>query len=200
MGSLKQRQDPVYLQALEKLTLAWAEGTKVQVWHRSDKDQEIRTYVFAPYYIEPYAIGQSTYVFGLREPPGEIRTFKIERIERVEILRETYSIPDDFDPFEMLSEAWGIWFKTEAPKHVTLKFHPRAAHRVGETRWHQSEQVEFQNDGYLLWRALIDEPREMLPWVRGWGADVEVIEPQWMRDEVVDEVLRLTEMYHIKEK
>ncbi len=200
MGSLKQRQDPVYLQALEKLTLAWAEGKKVQVWHRSDKDQEIWTYVFAPYYIEPYAIGQSTYVFGLREPPGEIRTFKIERIERVELLRETYTIPDDFDPFEMLSEAWGIWFKAEGPEQVTLKFHPRAAHRVGETRWHQSEQVEIQEDGYLLWRALIDEPREMLPWVRGWGADVEVIEPQWMRDEVGEEVLRLTAIYHDKEK
>lgn len=195
MGSAKQKQDPVYLQALEKLTLAWAEGKKVQVWHRSDKDKEIKTYVYAPYYIEPYAIGQSTYVFGLREPPGEIRTFKIERIERIEILRETYSIPDEFAPFELLAEAWGIWFKEGDPEHVTLKFHSRAAHRVGETRWHQSEQVEIQEDGHLLWRALIDEPREMMPWVRGWGSDVEVIEPQWMRDEICADAKELVKIY-----
>ncbi len=195
MDSAQKKHDPVYLQALEKLTLAWAEGKKVEVWHRSDKDQEIKTYVFSPYYIEPYAIGQSTYAFGYREPPGEIRTFKIERIERVEILREIYRIPENFDPFEMLSEAWGIWFKEGKPEQVTLKFHPRAAHRVGETRWHQSEQVEILEDGYLLWRALIDEPREMLPWVRGWGSDVEVIEPQWMREEVSEDVLRLASLY-----
>ena len=28
-----------------------------------------REYIFSPYYIEPNAIGQSTYVIGFREPP-----------------------------------------------------------------------------------------------------------------------------------
>lgn len=195
MESLDQKQDPVYLQAVEKLTLAWAVGKKVQVWHRSAKGGEVNTYVYSPYYIEPYAIGQSTYVFGFCEPPGAIRTFKIERIERVELLKETYVIPDDFDPFELLSDAWGIWFTNEEPEQVTLLFQQRAAQRVGETRWHRSEQVEIQEDERLLWRALIDEPREMLPWVRGWGSDVEVLEPRWMRDEIGQEVLELARIY-----
>lgn len=192
-----QKQDPVYLQALEKLTLAWAECRKVQLWHRSDRNHEIKTYVYSPYYIEPYAIGQSTYVFGFSEPPGEIRTFKIERIERVELLRETYSIPEDFDPFELLSDAWGIWYTSGEPEQVTLLFQQRAAQRVGETRWHRSEQVQIREDGRLLWRALIDEPREMLPWVRGWGGDVEVLEPEWMRKEISQEVLNLVKIYQI---
>lgn len=195
MNGEGQKQDPVYLQALEKLTLAWAENRKVKVWHRSEKEQEIHEYDFSPYFIEPYAIGQSTYVFGLREPPGEIRTFKIERIERVEILRETYTIPKDFDPQEILADAWGIWFTGDDPVEVKQKFHPRVAHRVGETRWHRSEQVELQKDGSLLWCALIAEPREMMPWVRGWGADVEVLEPVWMREEIIKEVRELKELY-----
>jgi len=195
MSSSEHKQDPVYLQALEKLTLAWAEGKKTQVWHRSDKHHDVKEYVFSPYYIEPYAIGQSTYVFGHSEPPGGIRTFKIERIERVELLREMYTIPESFDPFEMLADAWGIWFTDGEPEQVKLLFHQRATQRVGETRWHRKEQVEIQEDGRLLWRALIDEPREMLPWVRGWGADVEVIEPQWMRDEISNEAREMMEIY-----
>jgi predicted DNA-binding transcriptional regulator YafY len=195
MQSMDQKQDPVFLDVLQKLTIAWAEGKKVKVWHRSDKSHEIKTYTYATYYIEPYAIGQSTYVFGFSEPPDAIRTFKIERIEKVEILSEPYTIPDTFDPFELLSDAWGIWFTNEEPEQVTLLFHQRAAQRVGETRWHRSEQVEFQEDGRLLWRALIDEPREMLPWVRGWGADVEVIEPDWMRDELIKEIQEMAVLY-----
>ncbi len=195
MNGRGQKQDLVYLQALEKLTLAWAENRKVRVWHRSEKEQEVHDYLFSPYFIEPNAIGQSTYVFGLREPPGEIRTFKIERIERVEILRETYVIPNDFDPQEILADAWGIWFTRDEPVEVKLIFHPRVAHRVGETRWHRSEQVELQEDGSLLWRALIAQPREMMPWVRGWGADVEVLKPQWMRDEISNEAKELMEIY-----
>lgn len=200
MSSEDQKNDPVYLQALEKLTLAWAENKKVKVWHRSEKDQEIREYVLSPYFIEPYAIGQSTYVFGLREPPGEIRTFKIERIERVELLRETYEIPQGFDPNKLLSDAWGIWFTGDDPEKVELLFHPRVAQRVGETRWHRSEQVTVQEDGSLLWCALIAEPREMMPWVRGWGSDVEVIKPQWMRDELYQQSQELWNIYHREEK
>lgn len=195
-----QKQDPVYLQTLEKLTLAWAENRKVKVWHRNEKDHQIKEYDFSPYFIEPYAIGQSTYVFGLREPPGEIRTFKIERIERVEILLECYVIPTSFDPYEVLSDAWGIWFTGEDPLKVELLFHPRVAHRIGETRWHRSEQVELQKDGSLLWCALIAEPREMMPWIRGWGADVEVIQPNWLRDEIIKEVDELMGVYHVENR
>lgn len=191
-----QKQDPVYLKALEKLTIAWAEKRKVRIWHRANKDQEIREYVFSPYFIEPYAIGQSTYVFGLSEPPGEIRNFKIERIERVEVVTEVYTIPQTFDPQEILSDAWGIWFTGEEPVIVELKFHPRVAQRIGETRWHRSEQVELQKDGSLLWRALIAEPREMMPWIKGWGANVEVLQPQWIRDEILADAQEQIKIYH----
>ena len=190
--------DPVYLEVLQSLTIASAEKRKVRVWHRSSKEQELKDYVFSPYYIEPYAIGQSTYVFGLREPPGEIRTFKIERIEGIEVTREPFELPGDFDPFVTLEDAWGIWFTPEDPVRVTLLFQQRAAERVGETRWHRSEQAELQEDGRLLWRALIDEPREMLPWVRGWGADVEVLEPQWMRDEISADAGKMVSLYNKK--
>jgi hypothetical protein len=85
MDDPSRRQDPRYLGVLEKLTLAWAEKRKVQVWHRHENGQVLE-YIFAPYFIEPYAVGQSTHVIGLRQPPGAMRTFKIERIERVELL------------------------------------------------------------------------------------------------------------------
>lgn len=190
-----QKQDPVYLQALENLTLAWAENKKVRVWYRSERDGELHEYIYSPYFIEPYAIGQTTYIFGLREPEQEIRTFKIERIEKVEMLEDGYNVPEDFNPQEFLSDAWGIWYTGDDPVEVVLKFHPRVAHRVRETRWHRSEQTELQEDGSLLWRALIAEPREMMPWVRGWGADVEVISPEAMRNELIEESCELMKLY-----
>lgn len=196
MDSDDQKNDPVFLQALEKMTLAWAENKKVQLWYRSERNHDIHEYVFAPYFIEPYAVGQSTYAFGYCQPQNEIRTFKIERIERIELLRTTYQIPPDFNAQDLLSDAWGIWFTNDPPEKVELLFHPRVAQRVGETRWHRSEQVVLQEDGSLLWSALIAEPREMIPWVRGWGADVEVLSPQWMREEMYEQSQKLWNIYH----
>lgn len=190
-----KRQDPHYLQVLEQLTLAWARQHKARLWYRSVETGPVKEYVFCPYFIEVNAVGQSTYVIGEIEPANQIRTFKIERIERIELLGEAYSIPGRFDPDELFSQAWGIWYTDQEPVEVVLQFSPRVARRVRETRWHRSEQVVEQGDGSLLWRAQIAEPQEMMPWIRGWGADVEVIGPDRLREGMIKEVESLTVIY-----
>lgn len=95
---------------------------KYKYGHRYEATGAIHHYIFSPYFIEPYAVGQSTHVIGFREPPGKIRTFKIERIERIELLPERYEIPTNFDPRSILSDAWGIWYTESEPKRgcITL--------------------------------------------------------------------------------
>ncbi|MCS7177923.1 MAG: WYL domain-containing protein [Anaerolineae bacterium] len=191
----RRRDDPVYLEVLEALTLAWSERRKVRIWHQHEETGRVYEYVFSPYFIEPYPVGQTAHVIGFREPPGAIRTFKIERIRRIQRLPHSYEIPADFDPRALLEDAWGIWYTDEEPVEIVLKFHPRVAHRVRETRWHRSEQIEEQPDGSLIWRARVAEVQEMLPWIRGWGADVEVLAPQELRERMMGEARRLAQMY-----
>jgi CRISPR-associated endonuclease/helicase Cas3 len=93
MDDVGQRHDPVYLDVLETLTRAWSQGQMVHLWHRHEDSGRVFEYDFAPYFIEPYAIGQTTHAIGWREPPGALRTFKIERIQRVELTGRTYHIP-----------------------------------------------------------------------------------------------------------
>ena len=187
-------RDPVYLDVLQKLTEAWSAGRKVQVSHQME-DGRVFEYTFSPYFIEPYAVGQTAHVIGWREPTNAMRTFKIERLRSAEILREQYEIPENFDPRSMLANAWGIWYTEAEPVEVVLKFHPRVAKRVQETRWHTSQQTVLDTDGSLLWRAWVAEPREMLPWIRGWGADCEVLEPVVMREAMMGETRAMAEGY-----
>jgi len=190
--------DPVYLKVLETLTEAWSAGRKAQVSHQMP-DGRIFEYLLSPYFIEPYAVGQTAHVIGWRELPdkgqGALRTLKIERIRAAEITRETYTIPADFDPAALLRDAWGIWYTDAEPVEVTLRFHPRVALRVRETRWHSSQQIKDAADGYLLWQAKIAEPQEMLPWLRGWGAECEVVGPAELREMMEGESRRLASIY-----
>jgi predicted DNA-binding transcriptional regulator YafY len=199
MVSPSRRSDPAYIQALERLAIAWAEGRKTRVFHRSVRSGNISEYIFSPYFIEPYAAGQSTHAIGLREPPGALRTFKIERIERVELLKETYSLPEDFDPRRLLEDAWGVWFTEAEPVEVRLRFSPQSAARLRETRWHASERLEELPGGWLLWCARVAEPQEMLPWIRGWGAGVEVLAPAWLREALATEARALAELYRVRD-
>ena len=196
MDDAARRRDPAYLGVLETLTRAWSDGRMVHLWHRHESGQ-VYEYDFAPYFIEPYAVGQTSHVIGWREPPGKIRTFKIERIQRIELIAppRPYTIPEGFDPRDKLADAWGIWTTEAEPVEVVLRFHPRVAQRVQETQWHRSERAEEQPDGSLVWRAQIAEPQEMLPWIRGWGADVEVLGPEELRERTAGEARRLAELY-----
>jgi CRISPR-associated endonuclease/helicase Cas3 len=194
MEDQAQRHDPVYLHVLETLTRAWSDGRVAHLWHRM-ADGRVFDYDFAPYFIEPYAVGQTTHVIGWREPPGALRTFKLERVQRVELTDRSYSIPEDFDPRELLADAWGIWYTEAEPVEVVLKFHARVAGRVLETQWHRGEETQPQPDGSLLWRARVAEPQEMVHWIRGWGADVEVLEPKELRRELMRETKRLMRQY-----
>ena len=80
MDEAAKYRDPVYLDVLETLTAAWSAGRKVAVSHLM-ADGRVFEYTFSPYFIEPYAVGQTTHVIGFREPPGAVRTFKIERLK-----------------------------------------------------------------------------------------------------------------------
>jgi CRISPR-associated endonuclease/helicase Cas3 len=194
MDDAARRHDPVYLESLETLTRAWSLGRKAQLKHQLP-DGRVFEYAFAPYFVEPYAVGQTAHVIGWREPPGAVRTFKIERIRAIKLLEEGYAIPEEFDARALLADAWGIWYTEDEPVDVVLRFHPRVAHRVRESRWHPREELLAQEDGSLIWTAPIAEPREMLPWIRGWGADVEVLAPEGLRERMAAEARRLARQY-----
>lgn len=170
-----QIQDRDYIEVLKILTRAWASLRQVRLVYASDSSGEDHEYTFCPYFIEPYAIGQTTYAIGRRVPAGDMRTFKIERIRSACLLPEHYQIPADFDIDAYLADAWGIWTCPGEPAEVVLRFSARVAQRVLETRWHRSQKCEQQADGSVIWQARIAEPREMMPWIRGWGEDVEIL-------------------------
>jgi len=188
-------QDPHYISVLETLALAWAEGRKVKIWHRHTETNKVYNYLFSVYFIEPYAVGFAIHAIGFREPPYMIRTLNLARIERVELTDHFYSIPDDFNPTKMLQQAWGIWYTENEPQSIILRFSSQVADRVLETQWHPSQQIQKEVDGSLIWQAEISEPQEMIPWIRGWGADCEVIAPTLLRNKIINEISTMQDLY-----
>lgn len=187
-------RDPVQLDVLEKLTEAWPAGRKLKVQHQMG-DGRIFEYIFSPYFIEPYAVGQTAHVIGFREPLGAIPIFQIERLRSAQILHDRYEIPFTFNRKALLRNAWGIRHTKAEPVKVVLRFHPQMAMRVGESRWHGAQQIELQPVIWRIWRAKVAEPRTMLPWIRGRGADCEVPAPEGLRVKMLPETKALVEIY-----
>jgi len=166
------------------------------LWQRPAENQPARARLFEPYFLEPSGVGYALYVIGFDYLRQDIRTFKVERLERVELTTERFEVPPDFDPYQYLHNAWGINWGSGEQIEVRLKFPPgRVTQRVKESEWHISQQIEDLPDGGCILAVRVGATLEMRPWIRQWGADCEVLEPPELRAEIAEEMRRATEMY-----
>ena len=177
---------------LEAIAEGWGRGQKVRITYRPPGSDSLHERVIAPYTLEPTDAG--IYVIGFDESTSEIRTFKLERVQDAQVLPDCYSIPDEFDPGEYLKDSWRI-MNGDQPIEIVLRFNADAAPYVRERTWHTSQRIESEPDGGLTLRLCIAEPREVLPWIRSWGAQVEVIAPDWLREKIADELRAAAELY-----
>ncbi|MBX3053678.1 MAG: CRISPR-associated helicase Cas3' [Caldilineaceae bacterium] len=195
---LAQEQDPQQEAIFATLVECWLDGIPVRITHRK-LHGEARTYRVHPYQLEPSVWGDGVYLIGHSEYHGKLATFKMTRIEKAVKGTGTFTIPEDFDIHELLNHAWGVWHADEAPQTVTLRFSRFVTPRVRETIWHPQQTILVHDDGSSEWSAPVAEPKEMIPWVRGWGADVEVKEPDWLWKMLKREAQELAKLYRVVE-
>ncbi|GAB4266819.1 MAG: WYL domain-containing protein [Candidatus Promineifilaceae bacterium] len=177
---------------LETIAEGWGNTQKVKVGYRSPRSGELRERVLSPYALEPTPSG--IYVIGHDEYSNDLRTFKLDRLESAKLMRERFDIPDDFNLDERLTNSWRI-MNGEAPCEVALRFQPEATPHVLERQWHPSQKIHKLTDGRCLLKLQIAAPQEMKPWIRSWGAQVEVLSPQWLRDEIRQELALAARSY-----
>lgn len=192
---LQRQQDAERTAIFETVAQAWSDQRRMRLSYRAlHREQELE-HVFAPYLLEPSPWNDGVYLIGHSDVVNRIITLRLDRIVRAKLLGP-FSLPDDFDEKELLRHAWGIWGSEDEPQRVRLRFAPGvAARRLRETLWHPLEELTDLEDGSVLWEAPIAEWREMLPWVRGWGADVEVLEPAELRESIMGEARSLAMLY-----
>lgn len=186
-----------YVNVLQALTHAWVEGRKVRLRYRSYTKDERTERTFAPYFIEPSGINYACYVIGHDDLRQTLRTFKIERILEAELTDERYTIPPDFDPQHLLASAWGVIWRDKDDIEVQLHFAASVSRIVKESVWHHSQRVEDLPDGSCLFTIRIGSTIELKPWIRQWGAAVEVLTPHDLRAEIAAEMQEIGQLYQL---
>ena len=181
-----------HVDVLEALAEGWGNRQKVRVDYRSPRSGALRQRVVAPYALEPTASG--IYVIGHDDWAGDIRTFKLDRLENATVLAEPFCLPEDFDLEAFLESGWRI-MAGEETQDVVLRFTTAVAAHVAERRWHPSQTLDALPEGGCLLTVHVAEPLEMQPWIRSWGAQVEVVAPAWLRKRIAAELTQAAAIY-----
>jgi predicted DNA-binding transcriptional regulator YafY len=189
-------RNETFTRVLRALTEALAQRRVVVIEYDAgvyDPTRGTRRTRVHPFAIEPSAQTHALYLLAHDEERGAQRTFKVERIRSASVTPESFEPPGAAVAARMRA-AWDV-VGDDTPVAVTVRFDPSVAARVDETRWHPSQRTEVEDDGSLLWHAIVAGVLEVRFWILGWGADAEVLEPAELRGWVAEQHARAVDHY-----
>ena len=180
-ASLPALADPATLDAVRR---GLAERRKLRIRYHSGSRAEASDRT-----VHPYALVVASghwYLLAHCELKGDVVSFRLDRMERVESLEEAFEIPTTFSVDEHLNVRKVL--RTGAPSTMRVRYSPRIARWIAER-----EGVEPDVDGSLT----LDHPLLDVQWgvrhVLQYGPDAEVLEPTNVREEVTRRVATFVE-------
>jgi predicted DNA-binding transcriptional regulator YafY len=137
--------------------------------------------------IAPYAIcfrRHAWYLVGFCRLRNEIRTFRLGRVQAVEMLSEKFEIPKKFSIESYFAGSLGVYSGESI--NFKVRFTGEAAVAIKTSQHHPQEMIEEHKDGSVIYGLSVAGIHEFLRWVLGFGAEAEILEPPEARREIKD--------------
>jgi predicted DNA-binding transcriptional regulator YafY len=170
-----------------KIARAWLAQHPVKIRYQELSAREPVQLTIDPYFIESASEGHSNYLIAFSRSNKSILTFRMDCIVGDVYVDETttFEIPADFDVNDYLSSAWGS-YAYEKTELVKLRFNPKVTRAIKETAWHPSQKIEVQSDGSMIMTLNVQNTIDFRSWILGKGEDVEVLEPESLRQQIIE--------------
>lgn len=139
---------------------------------------------FQPFTLIVYR--RALYVLGHSVGRTSTLTLAVDRIRELAICEQTFRYPTGFSAAAELKDYFGM-VREPAPERVVLRFPARKRGLIEARVWHASQVVQDAPDGRVE-LVMFAGGRELVNFALEWGAACEVVEPKWLRDEVMREL------------
>jgi predicted DNA-binding transcriptional regulator YafY len=123
-----------------------------------------------------------------------LRSFALERVSRQSLLD---TAAKEVDPDELsahFDQSYGI-FSGPARHFAELRFSPEMSRWVAEEQWHPDQQGSMDAEGAWTLTVPFSDPRELVMDVLRYGAEVEVLAPDFLRESVAEAARETAEIY-----
>ena len=122
------------------------------------------------------------------------RKFYLSRIGRLELTAERFERRPRKEWEHQLEESFDI-FQGSSTIPVTLRFNEFRSRWVREQLWHPAQQLSETEDGGIEITFPVADFREVKMMILQFGADVRVVSPAELREEIAAEAERMRGMY-----
>jgi hypothetical protein len=152
--------------------------------------------------LNPYCLKifrQRWYVVGWHEPTQDVRIYSLDRISQIEITDAKFAYPSDFSPKAYFEGCYGI-FRNDGVGIETVLLRANAEERayLRTLPMHASQQEVETEDDHSVFEYRLRPSFDFKQAVLAMGANVEVLSPQWLRDELHSTFQTLANRYGSK--
>jgi len=122
------------------------------------------------------------------------RDFLLSRMTGSQLVAAFFQIrpKDEWQPF--LQDTFGIYQSRER-FNVVLRFTPERSRWVKEEMWHEGQQEQLAADGSLIRTIPASHEAEIMMEILRHGSQVEVLEPEWLREKLAMELRAAVRLY-----
>lgn len=160
------------------------------VYYSMSRKKETRRKV-SPYKI--WFFDGTFYLIGNCGLRHDVRIFALDRIKSIELTNETFDCSEEFNIDDFMKSSFGVFHGK--PVRVRIRFAADIAEYIREKMWHETQIIEPQEDGSIIFEAEVAGTKEIAFWVLKWGAKARVLEPESLKDEIRAEVEAMRQVY-----
>ena len=141
--------------------------------------------VLEPYFIKIFK--QLWYVIGMNIKDGQIKTYSLDRISNLNLLQDTFVMPDHINPSEFFKDCFGIITNRNSAKRIVLRVEPTQAKYFRALPLHPSQQEELY-DNYSVFSYKMRITYDLKEELMSHGASIVVIEPKELKTLIRNEL------------
>lgn len=125
---------------------------------------------------------------------SEWRPFMLGRMSLCQMEASTFESRPKAEWQPYLQDTFGI-FQNRESFDVVLRFTPERSRWVKEEIWHEGQREEIEQDGSLVRTIVTPHEAEIMMEILKHGSHVQVLEPEWLREKVVEELKMTIKKY-----
>ena len=148
--------------------------------------------VLEPYFVKIFK--QLWYVIGLNVKDNQIKTYALDRMSQLNLLQETFDMPQNIDPSDFFKDCFGIITNKNSAKRIVLRVEPTQAKYFRALPLHHSQQEEV-HDHYSVFTYKMRITYDLKEELMSHGASIEVLEPKELKLLIRDELEKALKNY-----
>lgn len=172
------------------------EGLTLWVSHQSFGKEKAHEFEIAPYALKVFK--QRWYVLANSTAEDKLRIYALDRLQHVEPTEAHFELPKDFDAETYFFDCFGIIVMDNCKvETVRLKVNEWQTNYLRSLPLHHS-QTEERKEEYSIFSYKLKPSYDFSQEILKYGSDIEVLAPEWLREEIAETVRIMWKCYDVK--